>query len=126
MKPCPHKGEQVGSILSGCKACHGKPIFACDVHGRCCSTKQLAENVAVRACEGCTDFAGEISCPHLKRGCCELAARHAGIPLRRCPTTPGTCVACLEENSSPRSVTTVVLELARAGARAYDSGLVRS
>lgn len=56
--PCRHRGELIGSILSGCPACHTQPIHACDRHGRCVATRQHREELtAAQACAACRDYA---------------------------------------------------------------------
>lgn len=124
---CEHRGEQVASIVSGCGACHRQPVYECAVKGRCAATKQQAEGVAIRACEGCKDSTVPVNCPHRKRGCCEAAARIAGVPLKRCAVEMTECRLCLSESAEPSAwkPTGMVKTVASRGALAYDPGMRR-
>lgn len=124
---CKHRGEQIGSIADPCPKCKGKPIYACALHGRCASTQQQAETVAVRACVTCPDSTVEIACPWLKRGCCEAAGRLARIPQTRCKVGTLICRRCLAESATPGpgSPTDVIREVARRGALEYDPAMAR-
>src|SRR5690606_15651039 len=95
---CKHRGEQIASVVSGCHACNGQPIYHCNLHNkRCCIPQRAAEESASRCCETCPDRLveyREISCSYLKRGYCEAASRMSGIPLTRCRADNEACQIC--------------------------------